>query len=263
MVAFINATQARGEIERILSKAKFNMVMISPYIKINDDFISRLADAGLRKVKILMVCRAEDLKSGEREKLEQIPYLDLRFNERVHAKCFYNEDTMVISSLNLYDSSMGDNREMGVLLHSNIEGDKETFEDAKSEAQFIIRECQSDTSRPKPATNEGSQITKTNSEQKRKIETKPVKKPGIEDTIVKNISNFFGISGSENEEGHCIRCGKNIPFNLDAPYCPDCYRTWAKYKDDNYKEKYCIRCGKSEETSMKRPLCPSCYKKTK
>jgi hypothetical protein len=262
MVEFINASQARGAIERILSKAKYDMVMISPYIKINDDFISRLSDAGQRKVKILMVCRHEDLKHGEREKLEQIPNLEIRFNERVHAKCFYNEDTMVISSLNLYDSSLGDNREMGVLLR-DVDGDKEAFVDAKSEAPFIIRECQSDTSRAKPVVNGRNQTARQTTEHKRKIEPQIVNEPSIENTIVKNLSNFFGISKSGDETGHCIRCGANIPFKLEAPYCTDCYRTWVKYKDEDYKENNCLKCGKPEDTSMKRPLCISCYKKTK
>ncbi len=262
MVQFVNATQARGEIERIISKAKYNMVMISPYIKINDDFISRLTDAGQRKVKILMVCRAEELKIGEREKLEQIPNLDLRFNERLHAKCFYNEDTMVITSLNLYDSSLGDNREMGLLLRNNIEGDKEAFDEAKNEAQFIIRECQTNTSRAKPEVN--SRTTETHVERKPSIEPKPTKKDAnIEDTIKKGISSFLGIGKGEDEKGHCIRCGESIPFNIKAPYCSDCYRTWVRYKDENYKEKYCIKCGKTEDTSMKHPLCLSCNKKTK
>jgi hypothetical protein len=262
MVEFINATQARGAIERILSKAKYDMVMISPYIKINDDFISRLSDAGQRKVKILIVCHNEDLKPGEREKLEQIPNLEIRFNERVHAKCFYNEDTMVISSLNLYDSSLGDNREMGVLLR-NTDNDKEAFTDAKAEAQFIIRECQSDTSRSKPASNGRNQVAKKPTEYKNKNETQPECQPSIENTIVKNLSNYFGVIKSEDESGHCIRCGENIPLKLDAPYCPDCYRTWTKYKDEDYKEKYCLKCGRPEDTSMKRPLCITCYKKTK
>jgi ribosomal protein L37E len=253
MVQFINATQARGEIERILSKAKYDMVMISPYIKINDDFISRLSDAGQRKVKILMVCRNEDLKPGEREKLELIPNLEIRFNERVHAKCFYNEDTMVISSLNLYDSSLGDNREMGVLLR-NTDSDKEAFTDAKAEAQFIIRECQSGTSRFKPVPSGRDQIAKKTVEYKPKVQTQVVNEPNVENTIVKNLSNFFSVSKNEDEQGNCIRCGEIISFNLEAPYCPECYRTWEKYKDQDYKEKYCLKCGRPDETSMKRPL---------
>ncbi len=96
MPRFLNATQARREIESILTKARQNIFMISPYIKVNDDLISRLTDAGARrKVKILLVCRENDLRDEQRKRVEQVPNLELRFNEKVHAKCYFNEDSMV------------------------------------------------------------------------------------------------------------------------------------------------------------------------
>ncbi len=264
MVEFINATQARGEIEKILRKAKYDIVMISPYFKINDALVARLNDIGLqKKVNILVVCRKKDLNPGEREKLEKTPNLSLNFNERVHAKCFYNEDTMVITSLNLYDSSLGDNLEMGVLLRRDIESDKVAFEDAKREAQYIIRACQHDASSQKSKSNDTSQTPKVKEEAKPNDEVKPAKEPTIEDSIVKGISKFFGFSGNKDDEGHCIHCGNNIPFNIDAPYCPECYRRWAKFKDDNFKEKICGKCGKQAKTSKKHPVCLPCYKKLK
>ncbi len=284
MVQFVNATQARGEIERILTKAKYNMVMISPYIKINDDFIARLMDAGLnRKVRITMVCREQDLLAGQRVKLKQTPNLALHFNERIHAKCFYNEDTMVITSLNLYESLSGPNREMGVLLSSNTEGDKVAFDEAKAEAQFIIRESESDTSKLKTLTNERSQTPILKEKPNPKVETKPAKETSIEASIVKGISEFFGLKGiksardlpAENtsmkvrsssrtkQKGYCIRCGKNKTYDLDAPYCPDCYRVWNKFKDPNYKEEFCHLCGTpNQPTTRNKPLCNSCYNKS-
>ena len=266
MVQFVNATQARGEIERILTKAKYNMVMISPYIKINDDFIARLMDAGLnRKVRITMVCREQDLLAGQRVKLEQTPNLALHFNERIHAKCFYNEDTMVITSLNLYASSSGDNREMGVLLRSDNEGDKTAFDEAKAEAQFIIRESESDTSKPKTSTNERSQTPILKEKPKPKVETKPAKEPSIEGSIgkgiskiEKGISKFFGLT---EQKGYCIRCGKNKTYDLDAPYCLDCWRIWNK--DPNCKEDFCHSCGNPrQQTTKKEPRCNSCCNKS-
>jgi len=262
MVEFLNTTQARGEIERIISNAKYEVVMISPYIKINDDFISRISDTGrIRKVKMLLVCRKQDLKPGEREKLENLVNLDLRFNERLHAKCFYNEDTMVITSLNLYDSSLGDNREMGVLLKSTVEGDKKAFEEARNEAQFIIRECQSYASRLKRKQNEISQTLKVKAEYKPRAKTKPKKETRKEDSILKSISEFLGLNDSESDEGYCIHCGSTIPFNTDLPYCPKCFRQWNKHKNVNYKESYCNKCGNKSKTSKKYPLCRSCYEK--
>jgi len=261
MVQFLNSTQARGEIERIISNARYDMSMISPFIKINDDFISRITDACMsRNVNVVMVCREKDLNPIEREKLENIPNLALHFNERVHAKCFYNEDTMVITSLNLYNSSFGENREMGVLLKSTIEGDKEAFEEAKKEAQFILREFMSDTiqhkqketiSPPKPKNEiKSSDTITTHKQNKRK------------GSIIENIiSEFIDSTSIYVPEAHCIHCGETIPYNLEAPYCPKCFRTWVKYKNDDYKEKYCFKCGKRKETSKRHPLCTTCDNK--
>jgi len=89
MVKFLNTTQARGEVESILTNARNYIVIVSPFIKINDDLISRLTDAAASKnVKITMVCREDDLRPEERKKVEQISNLKLCFNEKVHAKCF-------------------------------------------------------------------------------------------------------------------------------------------------------------------------------
>jgi hypothetical protein len=262
MAQFMNATQARGEIERILTNAKFNIVMISPYIKINDELITRLLDAGKRNVKTLMVCREEDLKSAERIKIDQVPHLDLRFNERVHAKCFYNDESVVITSLNLYNSSLGDNREMGILLRNDKEEDKMPFQEAKNEAQFIIRESiESMHSEPKLIPNEKSSSNYTNIEIKPRYDRTPKKEQPVENSIIKGISDFFGLG--DDAKGHCLHCGEIFQLNIAAPYCPGCYKRWAKYKDDEYKEKICHRCGLPADTSMKYPLCSSCYKKNK
>jgi hypothetical protein len=250
MPRFLNATQARGEIESILTRARETIFMISPYIKVNDDLISRLTDAGSRrKVKILLVCRESDLKEEQRRKIEQIPNLELHFNEKVHAKCYFNEERMVIASLNLYDSAYGDNHEMGILLSNINEEDREAFRDAQAEAAFIIAEL-----RPKaPKTD-----TRNHSIQPRRA---PVENnDSIVDSIAKGISSILGFG---DEKGYCIRCGTRIDMNKETPYCPACYRIWAKYKKGNFEESICHSCGNSAKTSMNKPLCSACFKKYK
>jgi hypothetical protein len=228
MAKFLNTTQSRGEMEGILTNARNSVVIISPYIKINEDFISRLNDAAIRrKIKIRLVCRENKLRSEEYSKILQIPNLELFFNDRVHAKCFYNESCMVITSLNLYDSSLGDNREMGVLL--NKLEDKQAFNDAENEATFIMGES---------IKAQNIVTSKPKSEHKTKI-----------DKIGTN--------------GHCIRCNGTIVLDINAPYCPDCYKVWKRYKDEEYEEKYCHVCGEPSESSMKYPLCDLCYKEAK
>jgi hypothetical protein len=239
MVQFLNTTQSKGQVESILTNAQRNLVMITPFIKFDNDLISRLEDAGGRRnIKITLVCREKDIRTEERVKIEKIPNLDIYSNERVHAKCYYNETCMVITSSNLYDSSKGDNHEMGVVLNG-LEEDKKAFAEAINEARFIIAES--------------TQISKPNS----RI---TYKTPEAPKSRIEEKSPVYGGKPLE-EKGYCLRCGKNIPFNTDAPYCPKCYSTWEIYKDDKYEEKYCHRCGEKTDSSMKKPECTKCYKR--
>jgi len=264
MVKFLNRTQARGEVESILTNARNDIVIVSPWININDDLISRLTDAGAnRNVKMTMVCREKDLRPEVRKKVEQIPNLELYFNEKVHAKCFYNETYMVITSLNLYDSSTGDNWEMGVLLSSGQPDDKSAFNDAKNEAQFIIRESSQNKKASRIETKPVVPKANTLPKVKKEKEPEALLERAIS-KIEKGLSDIIGDNSSRDVgNGHCLRCGNGIPLNVEAPYCPGCYRVWAKYKDDEFEEHFCHLCGEPADTSMKKPLCASCYKRTK
>lgn len=169
MVGFLTAKQALGEIEGMIARATANstIVMISPHLEVSAGLMSQLTNAGRQKVAIIMVCRGKDLRQGEREKLEQIPGLQLHFNERLHASCYYDDETMVITSLNLRDSSLGDSREMGVRLRRQTPGDTQAFEEARLEARLALRECQTDTSQPSPAGGRISQARKARKARRR------------------------------------------------------------------------------------------------
>jgi hypothetical protein len=232
--------------------------MISPYIKVNDDFIARISDACmLRKIHVSLVCREKDLSPIEREKLKNIPNLILNFNERVHAKCFYNEDTMVITSLNLYNSSSGDNREMGVLLKNNIESDKEAFEEARREAQFILREFM-----PKDVQTRTKEMTippKTKNMPKSNYSIEYHKENKRKGSLLGNIVADFVDSGSiYTPEAYCIRCGDKIVFNSKAPYCTNCFKSWIKHPNDDHEENYCLKCREPIKTSKRQPFCAKC-----
>ncbi|MFC2070542.1 hypothetical protein ACFLTB_05175, partial [Chloroflexota bacterium] len=63
------------------------------------------------------------------------------------------------------------------------------------------------------------------------------------------------------QEGHCIRCNKSIPYNIEKPYCLPCARLWKNFGGNrDYKEKYCHQCGKkASTTTLNSPRCGSCY----
>ncbi len=244
MVAFLNKDDAYSQIVRIVSKAVNKIVLITPFIKIPDDLLERLRDMDKNGVKTTVVCREKDLKPDEKSELKKLKYLDLRFDEDLHAKCFYNEESMVITSLNLYEHSQLRNREMGILL--NLKDDPEVFKEALSEAEFIVRRAKKDSTMKSIfggiMKEAKSVIDSSLSEEPKRTRTQSRAKPA----------------------GYCIRCGKNITLDTKTPYCPNCYRVWAKYKDPDYEEEFCHLCGTpNEATTMNKPVCISCFKKSK
>ncbi len=63
------------------------------------------------------------------------------------------------------------------------------------------------------------------------------------------------------ESGFCLRCQTEIPLDLDKPYCNSHYRTWARFKNEDYEENHCHTCGAEHDTNMAKPLCLSCFRK--
>lgn len=69
--------------------------------------------------------------------MQKLDYVRVSFCKNLHAKCYINEESCIISSLNLYEFSQVNNNEMGIFINK-IE-DHNVFKDAYEEAQRIIR----------------------------------------------------------------------------------------------------------------------------
>lgn len=260
MAKFLNTHLAYGEIEKITANANRDLVLISPYIQISSQFLERLKDVDRKNFKIILVCREEDLKGEEKINLRLLKNLELRYLKDLHAKCYYNEESMVITSLNLYDYSQQNNHEMGILL--NLKDEPKEFNEARNEAGFIIRSAEIDGSMKKVDEREASlkniKETMFGSPQKQKTEV------DVGSSILQGIHKILTtpMSFSKNKS-YCIRCGEDIPYSLDMPYCSTHFEKWKEYSNPDYKEKYCHLCGEHHTTSMKHPLCRSCYEKNK
>jgi hypothetical protein len=252
MAKFLTAQKASAAIEDIATKADKELVLISPYVKIPDPLMQRFKYLDEKNIKITLVCREANLKAEERTRLSDIEHLELRFLDNLHAKCFYNQESMVIGSLNLYESSLGDNHEMGVLL--TLREDQDVFVDARKEADFIIKTAEIVTIVSKQNirasnvdVNDRRKILKT----KEKVQNSPAV------GFLKEIGKALGLS---EQKGYCIRGGEEIPYNVDRPLCRQHFGVWKEHEDPDYKEHYCHRCGERHWTSFSRPLCLSCFK---
>ena len=96
-----------------------------------------LEDKDRLKIDIRIVYGKSDLHPDEIKWMQKLDYVRVSFCKNLHAKCYINESECIISSLNLYEFSQVNNKEMGILV-SKYE-DNEVFKDAYEEAQRIIR----------------------------------------------------------------------------------------------------------------------------
>jgi hypothetical protein len=229
MAEFLTTNGTSYQIENIIIEAKAKLVLVSPYLQLSKTFYERLKDASNKRVTIKIVYGKDDLKPNERNSLAELKGVELYFFENLHAKCYFNETKMVITSMNMYEFSEKNNREMGVLLEKSK--DLDIYEKAVAETQSIIQSA------------EPIALNKAN---------RPLYKE----------KKQIGVNINKSEKivrGYCIRCQKRIDFDPSRPLCGDCFSTWVQFENSNFHENVCHHCGEYDETSMRKPLCNDCF----
>jgi hypothetical protein len=138
MVQFLNTQAAYAEIENIVNRAEHKLAIISPYIQINRTLLLKIFHASEhRNIDVSLICRTNDIKPEEMAAINRINRLELFDLPNLHANCIYNEKTMVMSSLNLFDYSQINNRDMGALL--SYDKDPGAFVAAVNETEYMMQ----------------------------------------------------------------------------------------------------------------------------
>ena len=243
MAEFLTTAAVSYYLEKIVNEAEDWLVIISPYIKANSriqDYITRKCWEPIFKTNVdhpidtLIVYRHETQDPELEEWFHSLPHAVVGFHEDLHAKCYLNEKEALITSMNMYDYSQINNYEMGILISS--ESEPELYNQIYEEV-INIRNA----------------ITEVH----------------FDDGEIEELwkrEHLFAASDAETEIvlpefGFCLRCQTEIPLVLDRPYCNSHYRTWARFKNENWEEDYCHTCGSEHDTSMAKPLCLSCFRK--
>lgn len=251
MAKFINTRKAVSEIEDLIKNAGERLILVSPYLKLSKDFKELLTYRNKKDKITTVIFGKQELNPDEMKFLQGLRFVILKYNEDLHAKCYLNDDKMVITSLNLYEFSMANNKEMGVLIDKNDPADSQLFDEAFKEVDYI---------------NETSQRFELNSSNQTDNTNKYVKpNPAfIKQTDNKNI-NITTTSSNNNSKGYCIRTGVEIPFNLEKPMCYEAFKSWSKYGDPEYSERFCHFSGEASngETCISRPILKKNWKKAK
>lgn len=121
----------------MIKKASDRLILISPYLKLNERVKELLEDKNRLKIDIRIVYGKSDLQPEEINWLKGLDFVRTSFCKNLHAKCYMNENECIITSLNLYEFSQINNNEMGILIARDA--DNQLYSDAYEEAQRIIR----------------------------------------------------------------------------------------------------------------------------
>jgi phosphatidylserine/phosphatidylglycerophosphate/cardiolipin synthase-like enzyme len=170
MAKFLSTTGTNYHLEELIKGASDRLILISPFLKLNDRMKELLADKNRLKIDVRIVYGKSELQPQEIEWLRGLTYIRTSFCKNLHAKCYMNEEMCIITSLNLYEFSQVNNNEMGILIQRSDDG--QLYKDAYEEAQRIIRISDEvrislervASSDPEPAATPASEASGTDSE---------------------------------------------------------------------------------------------------
>ena len=179
MAKFLNTSATNYFLEELIKDAKDRLILISPFLKLNDRIKELLSDKNRLKIDVRIVYGKSELQPEEINWLKELTYIRTSFCKNIHAKCYMNEELCIIASLNLYEFSQVNNNEMGVLIRRSE--DSELYKDAYEEAQRIIRiseevrislERVSNEAETKPEADEVSTVKLTTSKLAQRLSIK-------------------------------------------------------------------------------------------
>lgn len=227
MAKFLDTTGVSYHLQQLINNAKEKLILISPYLRLNERIKQSLEDKDRLKIDIRFIYGKNELQPAEHNWLKSLRSIRSSFCENLHAKCYLNENEAIITSMNLYEFSQVNNNEMGI--HVDKANDSELYNDIYNEAMRLVR------------VSDEIKITVAK--------------------VPKGNGNTKNHTVSAT--GHCIRCKTEIKLNPMSPYCRKCYNSWKEYEKADYEEKYCHICGKPNNSTLIKPSCYTCYTKNK
>ena len=238
MAKFLTTTGISYRLEEIIKTAEERLVLISPFLRVNERIKELLEDKDRLKMDVRVIYGKNQLQPEENNWLESMASIRTSYCKNLHAKCYLNENEALLTSMNLYEFSQVNNNEMGILISREKEPD--LYGEVWKEAQRIVRvsyEIRVTVEKVGAEQADGESSTAKEDEEERQA----------------------GLNTPQG--GFCIRCKALIALNPAQPYCSPCFRSWNRYKNEKYEEDYCHICGEEHKTTKSKPACLTCYHK--
>lgn len=284
MAKFITGKELEDAVYNIIWEAKENLLIVSPYIKLDNYFI-KLFEKHISNYNLHLLLvfgknegnTSKSLGKNDFDFFKKFPNVSIVYVPNLHAKYYGNESKGVITSINLYDYSFKKNIEFGVYSETGLLSSLSQSSDQLAWAKCLEIANNGEPvfiNRPVFQRNILSTLTggkkyiksavlhdSTDSyySYNNKGHNTSKRLPDFDDEIdfgQKNETRPTREEVEKVEAGYCIRTAVKIPFNPKKPFCEDAYRSWAQFSNPDYKERYCHKTGQPSygKTSMRNPI---------
>ena len=285
MSKFLTGKDLEETIYNIIWDAKETLLIVSPFIKL-DDYFKKLFNEHKNNHKIHLIIVFGKNEKAVKKSMSKEDFdffkkflnVSIIYVPNLHAKYYGNEKKGVITSINLYDYSFINNIEFGVYSEQSLMNHfkQSPDNDAWNECFDI-------------AENNDVVFIKRPVYQKQKFVINLTKNYIKSDILFDSTDKFYGLikskktkskrlddfpdelelGSTENKRpdrdnkknidkktGYCIRSGKEIPFNPEQPMSKASWRIWNNYGNLDFEEQYCHKTGKKSygKTSMRNPI---------
>jgi phosphatidylserine/phosphatidylglycerophosphate/cardiolipin synthase-like enzyme len=227
--SFLENQNCAEEIHRVIETANSELTIITPYIDLGPRMKGSFNIARGKGVTIKLITRwKKKLAAKDETELAYFTELgaEIMFVERLHSKLFLNENSGVLSSMNMLDGSAHHSQEIGIFTN-----DTDLVTSYKGYAERLIRSAMPSEYAPAKSTAKNAPSQKN----------------------------------QQQNSGYCIRTGEKIPFNIKSPFNKKSLTSWNRYKNPEFKEKFCHFSGEESDgqTTFGKPILKKNWTKAK
>lgn len=238
-----------SKLEQIIDEARSVVILISPYVQVDNRIADKLKYAAERGVSIVLLHRPRELKNEALQLFNELSNCETVPIRNLHTKCYLNDQSSVLMcSMNLYKYSEKNNWEMGVYFDFRNEEEITSYQKIYSEITAMLNLNLDDKESEKIMEALG-----------RLFPIQYIDGYIIVDGKRYTKEEFKKIHQSLNvKTGYCIKCGSQIDYFPLHPYCLKCFKVWSKSKEYVHVEKHCHRCCSEVDSTINEPHCETC-----
>ena len=177
MAEFLDTQGVSYYLKKLINNSNDKLYLISPYLQLNNQLKLSLEDRHKFSIDIIIIYgKVSDINPDDSSWLQSMPGIKLLFHKDLHAKCYFNENEAIITSMNLYMFSQQNNVEMGIYISK--EKDEELYKQVATEVDRIKR---------------GSEHRTISVQKVEKVKTEPIKEiPQKQEAAPPTKTNFSG-----------------------------------------------------------------------